>query len=203
MEDRQGGLERDREKVVKLAHPRTPWLFKGWEDTYSIARSFGMDLKISLKSLPAILLLGVLAAGCAKGSSQSAGNEPAQTGGEKQELSIEVPESGSLPDRVRSLWTTTLPIIRKDASAGLSDADYQTRRLPLFSAWVTLQQQNASAPKTDDRIGELIPRIPELVDHVYGFPGTPAGRRIKERQNKGRTDYLIADIEKQVRALPK
>jgi hypothetical protein len=159
-----------------------------------------MDIKISLKSLLAIFLFAVLMAACTKGPSQSNGEDKART---STELSIKVPESGSLPERVRLLWATTLPIIRADASAGLSDADYQARRLPLFAAWVTLQQQNASDPKTDEQISQLIPRILELIDHVYGFPGTPADRRVKERQNKGRTDYLIADIEKQVQALPK
>ncbi|MDA8103944.1 MAG: hypothetical protein M0Z71_01060 [Nitrospiraceae bacterium] len=149
-----------------------------------------------------VLIFGIIA-GCTKGPSEPGKSGPGESASEKQELSIKVPESGSLADKVRSLWATTLPIIKNDAAAGLSDADYQARRLPLFSAWVTLQSQNASDPKTDEQIGRLIPRILELIDHLYGFPGTPAERRIKERQNKGRTDYLIADIEKQIQALPK
>ncbi|MEJ2685323.1 MAG: hypothetical protein P8Z71_13135 [Candidatus Sulfobium sp.] len=165
-----------------------------------------MNLHISsvkVKWLLLVFLFAVLAAGCSKGSSQSAGTKAGQADGEKQELSIKVPESGSLPEQVRSLWATTLPIIRNDASAGLSDADYQARRVPLFSAWMTLQAQNGSDPKGSDRISRLIPRILELIDHVYGFPGTPPAERIKERRNKGRTEYLITDIEKQIKALPK
>jgi hypothetical protein len=161
-----------------------------------------MDLRhLSLALVPAVFLMGILAAGCTKEPSQAGKNGAGVE--KKQELSIKVPESGSLAERVRALWATTSPIIQADAAAGLSDADYQARRLPLFSAWVTLQSQNASDPKTDEQIGRLIPRILELIDHVYGFPGTPADRRIKERQNAGRTNYLIADIEKQVQALPK
>jgi len=68
---------------------------------------------------------------------------------------------------------------------------------------ISLCSRTTSDPKTDEQIGRLIPRILELIDHLYGFPGTPAERGIKERQNKGRTDYLIADIEKQIQALPK
>ncbi|MDA8432744.1 MAG: hypothetical protein M0Z60_07260 [Nitrospiraceae bacterium] len=159
-------------------------------------------LSLSKKGLLACMLFSMLAAGCTK-APDSGKTEPGRTVGEKQELSIKVPESGTLNDRVRALWATTLPIIKTDAAAGLSDADYQARRLPLFSAWVTLQQQNANAPANDTQLSKVIPRILELLDHVYGFPGTPAEKRIKERQNAGRTAYLIADIERQVAALPK
>jgi hypothetical protein len=158
---------------------------------------------LSKKSLLAFLLLALLAAGCRKGPAQQENKGAESNGAGKQELSIKVPESGSLPERVRALWRTTLPIIKGDAEAGLSDADYQARRLPLFSAWVTLQQENANSSASDNRVSELIPRILELIDHVYGFPGTPADRRIKERQNRGRTDYLIDDINKQIEALTK
>lgn len=163
-----------------------------------------MNLRTSsVKGFLLIFLFAIIAAGCSKGAPRSAGNKGAKADSEKQGLSVDVPESGSMTERVRSLWATTLPIIRNDASAGLSDADYQARRVPLFSAWVTLQARNGSAAKPSERISRLIPRILELIDHVYGFPGTPRAERIKERQNKGRTEYIIADIEKQIKALPK
>lgn len=43
----------------------------------------------------------------------------------------------------------------------------------------------------------------KLIDHVYGFSGSPVAERTRERQNKGRTDYLIADVEKEILSLPK
>lgn len=157
----------------------------------------------SKAGLLGIMLAMVLTAGCDRGSSKGGQKSAGQTGSVKTELQIKVPEAGSINDRVRSLWATTMPVIKADASAGLSDAEYQSRRLPLFSAWVMLQQANTNAQPPVKQVAQVIPDILGLIDHLYGFPGTPAAEREKQRQNRSRTDSLIADIDKQVRELPK
>jgi hypothetical protein len=113
-------------------------------------------------------------------------------------LNIQVPDSGPITQRVKQFWQTTRPIIEADAQASLSEARYQARRNVLFAAWVRLQ----AAPNSTDDVGRLIPRILELIDHVYGFPGYSEVKRIKKRQNVGRTNYLLKEIDRRVDKLP-
>jgi len=124
-------------------------------------------------------------------------NAVAAESGSQSSLSIEVPQSGTMPARVRKLWGITKPIIEADSKANYPDAEYQARRLPLFTAWVNLQRQDST-----DEISRLIPRILELIDHVYGFPGTPAAKRMETRKNLKRQAYLLKDIDRRVSKLP-
>ncbi len=115
---------------------------------------------------------------------------------------IQVPESGPLAQKVKQLWQTTRPIIEADAGANQSDAYYQARRAPLFTAWVRLQMDSSIATDSSEDVSRLIPRILELIDHVYGFPGFPEVQRVAQRKKAGRTAYLIKDIDRRLSKLP-
>jgi hypothetical protein len=121
------------------------------------------------------------------------------------EFIVETPQTGNLSQRVKMLWETTRPIIEKDARANLTDEDYQARRTPLFTAWVNLQavpdEKAAVTPETMAGISRIIPRILELIDHVYGFPGFSKEERERKRQNLGRTNYLIKDINEKMKII--
>ncbi len=118
---------------------------------------------------------------------------------------IEAPREGDLLERVHKLWAQTLPMVEADLAAGREDAWYLERRRPLFTAWVMLQampEDKSGVPtQTRDAIGRLIPRILELVDHVYGFPGYSQAKREQNRANQGRARFLIKDIEKKLAAI--
>jgi hypothetical protein len=117
-------------------------------------------------------------------------------------LHIQVPESGPLTRKVKQLWQTTRPIIEADARANQSDAYYQARRTPMFTAWVRLQMDNSIATDSSEDVSRLIPRILEVIDHVYGFPGFSEAQRVAQRKNAGRTAYLIKDIDRRLSKLP-
>jgi hypothetical protein len=121
------------------------------------------------------------------------------------EPAITTPKEGDLLARVRTLWAQTLPLVQADAASGRDDAWFQGRRTPIFSAWVGLQRvRDAEAgvpPATREAIARLIPRILELVDQVYGFPGYSQEKREKARANQGRTRHLIKDIQTKLAAL--
>jgi hypothetical protein len=118
------------------------------------------------------------------------------------DLKIQVPQSGPMSQRVKQLWQTTRPIIEADARGNLSEARYQARRTPLFSAWVRLQGDNSISSGPSEAASRVIPRILELINHVYGFPGYPEAKRVAERRNAGRTAYLIKDINRRLAKLP-
>jgi hypothetical protein len=122
--------------------------------------------------------------------------------GAAEELVVQAPESGPITARVRQLWQETRPIIEKDAQAARSDAYYQARRGPLFEAWVKLQVANSLAEQPSGDVGQVIPRILETIEQVYGFPGFSEAERIKNRQNVGRSLYLLKDVDKLISRLP-
>jgi hypothetical protein len=118
---------------------------------------------------------------------------------------IAAPKEGDLLTRVRALWAQTLPLVEADAASGQDDAWFQARRTPIFGAWVGLQRvQDAESgvpPATREAIARLIPRILELVDQVYGFPGYSREKREKARASQGRTRHLIKDIQAKLAAI--
>jgi hypothetical protein len=122
--------------------------------------------------------------------------------GSAEELVVQVPESGPISARVHQLWQETRPIIEQDARAGQNDAYYQARRGPLFEAWVKLQVANSLAEHPSEDVGQLIPRILETIDQVYGFPGFTEAERINHRQNVGRSIYLLKDVDKRISRIP-
>jgi hypothetical protein len=121
------------------------------------------------------------------------------------DLVIQAPKQGNLLERTRALWAITEPIIKRDADANLGDAAYLARRPALFEAWVKLQMvqqaQSGVSPQAHDAVSSLIPRILELVDHVYGFPGDSLQQRMKTRADKDRREYLIEDIGEKMAAI--
>jgi hypothetical protein len=118
---------------------------------------------------------------------------------------IAVPRQGDLLARVRGLWAQTRPLVEADAASGQDDAWFQARRTPIFGAWVELQrvrdEEAGVPPASREAIARLIPRILELVDQVYGFPGYTREKREQARANQGRTRHLIKDIEGKLAAI--
>jgi len=155
---------------------------------------------VSRAGMIAVTLAMVWTAGCTKETPK--GDKAGEKSPARAELQIRVPEEGSITERMRSLWGMTMPVIRAEAFAGLSDDEYQARRIPLYSAWVTLQQANANAQLPDKEVEQLISEVLGLIDHVYGFPGTPAAEREARRQDKARTQSLLDDIGKRIQTQP-
>jgi hypothetical protein len=69
---------------------------------------------------------------------------------------IEVPETGTPAERLKKLWQATRPHLLADAKAALSDAEYQKRRAPIWSAWIQLQMSVAG---DDDQVDRIIPDV--------------------------------------------
>lgn len=116
---------------------------------------------------------------------------------------LEAPKDGKIVERVRKLWEKTRPMVEADEKAKLSDEEYLKKRNDIFGAWVDLQVDNSISDEKSEDVSKLIPRILELIDHVYGFPGSTKEDRMEERKNTGRTAYLIKELDKKVSDLPK
>ncbi|NTU75853.1 MAG: hypothetical protein HGA86_07005 [Anaerolineaceae bacterium] len=163
-----------------------------------------------------ILLLSVLLVGCGgtKPSAQPGTTEtvatdvvatdeaateaPAASSG----FTLEAPKTGSTNERLRELWKLTRPIVEADSTAGYSEDEYQARRTEIWAAYTDIQIADTMAATQSEPVGQIIPRILELVDHVYGWPGDSIEDRVKGRQDTDRTEYLIEDIESQIQAMP-
>ncbi len=169
-----------------------------WQGTGRVGDNRMKPLRLVTNVIVVSGIAALLFTACSKGA-QNAGSGSRQA--ESGHAAIKAPTTGSVPERVSSFWATTLPIIRKDATAGLTEEQYQARRLDLFSEWVGLQQANANAAQSSKDVSTATTRVLELIDHVYGFPGTPVAERAKERQNTERTEALIADIDRQMQDL--
>jgi len=130
--------------------------------------------------------------------------EERDTGGIMQDegkSTLVIPEGKDNVEKLKKLWDITKPIIQADEKAKLTDDQYLEKRNDVFGVWVDLQIEN-STNDTNSGVSQLLPRILELVDHVYGFPGFTQEEREEERENTGRTEYLIEDIEEKIAALP-
>lgn len=113
-----------------------------------------------------------------------------------------VPEEGTPGQRVRKLWESTGPVMKADAKANLTDREYQNKRTPLFSVWVTLQGKLSLAPEKDDRAQRIIPEVLKFIDNLYGFPGFTQERREKDRETaKKFFEKRYGKLEEQTKAL--
>lgn len=113
-----------------------------------------------------------------------------------------VPEEGTPGQRVRKLWESTGPVMKADAKANLTDREYQNKRTPLFSVWVTLQGKLSLAPEKDDRAQRIIPEVLKFIDNLYGFPGFTQERREKDRETaKKFFEKRYGKLEEQIKAL--
>jgi hypothetical protein len=132
--------------------------------------------------------------------SQAAKTEPqtrqAKAGG------FTVPEEGTPAERVRKLWESTSPIMKADARANLVDREYQAKRTPIFSVWVTLQGKLSLAAEKDEKAQQIIPEVLKFIDNLYGFPGFTQERREKDRETaKKFFDKRYDKLEEQIKAL--
>jgi hypothetical protein len=113
-----------------------------------------------------------------------------------------VPEEGTPGQRVRMRWEETGPVIKGDARANLGDREYQSKRTPLFSVWVTLQGKLSLAPEKDEKAQRVIPEVLKFIDNLYGFPGFAEERREKDRETaKKFFDKRYGKLEKEIKAL--
>ena len=108
---------------------------------------------------------------------------------------LEIPEEGTPGERLEALWSQTRPLVERDAGAGYDDAEYQARRQPIWRAWTSLQMSVAGE---DDRVSEIIPRVLELINQVYGWTAFSPEERAKKRSNKARTAGLIEEIDQEI-----
>jgi len=113
-----------------------------------------------------------------------------------------VPEEGTPGERVRKLWGSTGPVMKVDAQANLSDKEYQEKRTPLFSVWVTLQGKLSLAAQKDEKTERVIPEVLKFIDNLYGFPGFTEDRRGKDRATaKKYFDSRYEKLDEEIRKL--
>jgi len=116
--------------------------------------------------------------------------------------SFTVPEEGTPGQRVRKLWESTGPVMKADAQANLADREYQDKRTPLFSVWVTLQGKLSLAVEKDEKAQRIIPEVLKFIDNLYGFPGFTQERREKDRETaKKFFDKRYGKLEEEIKAL--
>ncbi len=121
---------------------------------------------------------------------------PAKAGG------FTVPEEGTPAERVTKLWESTGPVMKADSQANLDDREYQEKRTPLFSVWVTLQGKLSLAARKDEKAQRVIPEVLKFIDNLYGFPGFTQERREKDRETaKKFFDKRYSKLEEQIKAL--
>lgn len=133
----------------------------------------------------AMICLMAVFGGCGESSREGTGPSGGKTGaqGEKQKAGdFSVPAEGTWGQRVQKLWEVTGPVMKTDASANLSDKEYQDKRAPLFSVWVTLQGKLSLAEPRDENAQRAIPEVLKFIDNLYGFPGFKQERREKDRE---------------------
>ncbi|HOD76589.1 MAG TPA: hypothetical protein PKJ17_11200, partial [Syntrophorhabdaceae bacterium] len=143
--------------------------------------------------------------GCTGEGEKSPGPQDAKTEPQTRQAKaggFTVPEEGTPAERVRKLWESTGPIMKVDAQANLIDREYQNKRTPLFSVWVTLQGKLSLAPQKDERAQRVIPEVLKLIDDLYGFPGFTEERREKDRETaKKFFDKRYGRLEEEIKAL--
>ncbi|HNT44583.1 MAG TPA: hypothetical protein PKN85_08980 [Syntrophorhabdaceae bacterium] len=143
--------------------------------------------------------------GCTGEGEKGSGPQAAKTEPQARQAKaggFTVPEEGTPAERVRKLWESTGPIMKVDAQANLIDREYQNKRTPLFSVWVTLQGKLSLAPQKDERAQRVIPEVLKFIDDLYGFPGFTEERREKDRETaKKFFDKRYGRLEEEIKAL--
>jgi hypothetical protein len=105
---------------------------------------------------------------------------------------IEFPETGTPVERAQKLWQSSRTHILEDAKAALSDAEYQTRRGPIWSAWTRLQMSIAGE---EDQVSRIIPDILGLLNRTYGWTADSPDR------SRPFTEKRVAEIDERLAAL--
>jgi hypothetical protein len=112
---------------------------------------------------------------------------------------IEFPETGTPVERAQKLWQASRTHILDDAKAALSDAEYQTRRGPIWSAWTRLQMSIAGE---EDQVSRIIPDILGLLNRTYGWTAdSPAKRQENRDRSRPFTEKRVAEIDERLAAL--
>jgi hypothetical protein len=112
---------------------------------------------------------------------------------------IEFPETGTPVERAQKLWQDSRTHVLTDAKAALSDAEYQKRRGPIWSAWTRLQMSIAGE---DDQVSRIIPDILSLLNKTYGWTAdSPAKRQENRDRSRPFTEKRVAEIDERLAAL--
>jgi hypothetical protein len=121
---------------------------------------------------------------------------------ESARTALSSPPSETPGQRIRKLWAESKLVIKADAEAKLSEAEYQARREPLFRTWLDLQSQLSMLGRPDGIMGErAVSEILALINRVYGYPGYSETERQQRRRN---TDVMteLLRLDRRVKTLP-
>jgi hypothetical protein len=112
------------------------------------------------------------------------------------------PKLGTPGQRIRKLWAESKLVIKADAEAKLSEAEYQARRVPLFRTWLDLQSQLSFLGRADGITGErTVSEVLALINRVYGYPGYTETVRQQRRRNTNVMKELL-ELDRRVKTLP-
>jgi hypothetical protein len=130
-------------------------------------------------------------------------NRPIPTASkESTQKAPSIPQSGTPGERVRKLWAESKLVIKADAEANLSEAEYQARRAPLFRAWLDLQSVLSQLGRPDGIMGErAASEVLVLISRVYGYPGYTETERQQRRRNTNVTKELL-ELDQRIKTLP-
>jgi hypothetical protein len=112
------------------------------------------------------------------------------------------PKLGTPGQRIRTLWAESKLVIKADAEAKLSEAEYQARRGPLFRTWLDLQSQLSLLGRPDGITGErTVSEVLALINRVYGYPGYTETDRQQRRRNTNVMKELL-ELDRRIKTLP-
>jgi hypothetical protein len=175
-----------------------------WSSLCDSRNQRGLPIRFLLCCL---LLVAVACASNSNSNKQSTNrqstNRPASPASkESTHRGLTVPQSGTPGERVRKLWAESKLVIKADAEAKLSDAEYQARREPLFRAWLDLQSQLSLLGRADGIMGERSTSdVLALINRVYGYPGYTETERQQRRRNTNVTKELL-ELDRRIKTLP-
>jgi len=131
---------------------------------------------------------------------------------ERPSFSMDAPGNATYGQHIVALWEKTKPALREDLAANLPDAEYLRLGKTMRAAWVNLQvhgslhhadkRGSGVADTRDDTLADLVGKIIELVDDVYGWPPDTPREREDKRQamRKSRLEYKIKRFDAVLRS---
>ncbi|EFL52701.1 hypothetical protein DesfrDRAFT_0331 [Solidesulfovibrio fructosivorans JJ]] len=132
---------------------------------------------------------------------------------ERPAFSVDEPGDATYKQHIVALWEKTKPVLREDLAANLSDAEYLRLGKPMRAAWVNLQvhaslrhagKRDSGVEDTKDHtFADLVGKIIELVDDVYGWPPDTPREREDKRQamRKSRLEHKIKRFDAVLRSV--
>jgi hypothetical protein len=175
-----------------------------WSSSYDLGNQIALAIRFFLYCL---LLIAVACASKSNSNKQSSNRQSTNTPAsppskESTHRGLTVPQSGTPGERIRKLWAESKLVIKADAEAKLSEAEYQARRGPLFRAWLDLQSQLSLLGRADGIMGErTASEVLALINRVYGYPGYTETDRQQRRRNTNVMKELL-ELDRRIKTLP-